>query len=58
MRQYLKICDKCKKDCRALVSTSCPLVAPEYYCERCHKSYPMEQEDVGYHLDNFKRRIR
>lgn len=53
---YIHICEICKKDCRPLLSTSYPLAAPEYYCERCHKSYPMEKKHVGYHLEMRRRR--
>lgn len=47
------ICTQCGKPCQALVPQSNPKAA-EFYCARCHKSYPhpiaqqaMDEDDAA-----------
>jgi hypothetical protein len=39
-----RICDKCKGLCKELISKHNPS-ASEWYCEKCHKSYPYFVEE-------------
>lgn len=46
-----RMCDECQKPCELLIPSSRPQAA-EWYCDPCHKSYPvhqpaMEEEEVG-----------
>lgn len=42
----IKICDECKKTCMPLLSKSRPK-SSEWYCEKCHKSYPLSTEEFA-----------
>lgn len=37
------MCDECRKPCQLLHVDQRP-VASEWYCEACHKSYPVYKE--------------
>ena len=39
---YNHKCEKCGGSCRAL-PVACRIEASEWYCEKCHKSYPMDK---------------
>lgn len=38
-----RMCDECQKPCQPLVSKTRPQ-SSEWYCEPCHRSYPMYEE--------------
>lgn len=41
------ICETCKKGCQPLACNSRP-EASEWYCARCHKSYPMSAQEFAH----------
>ena len=41
----VKVCEKCNKLTKPLVSKSLPRMS-EWYCETCHKSYLMNEHEV------------
>lgn len=40
-----KICEECKKICKPLLAYS-KAESSEWYCEKCHLSYQMSEEDA------------
>lgn len=41
----VKMCEVCKGTTQLLVSKENP-EASEWYCEKCHKSYPVSEQDL------------
>lgn len=50
-------CGVCGKACQPLVSANRPR-SSEWYCEKCHKSFPMASETASKFLRDIVKEIR
>ena len=47
--ELVKECEICKQSCQPIPCSS-NLIASEFYCRTCHKSYPMTVDAANYML--------